>query len=287
MPRATYQFAELDQDVFTLLKQLGYQPQVIFDIGASNGYWSRFIHEVLPDAEYHLFEPLSDYIPDYGVRMKTVLKEYPDFQLYKFALGDQVTDKTINLYSDGFSSTVVEMDSIQGVQQLTVPMMTLDAAIAKFNLPCPQVIKADIQGFELAMLKGAKNTLPQVDVLLLESWLSRGYGPGCGLLIEIANWLLQFDFYLWDFAEYFRDDTGKLYTVDCVFVNGKNLPQLADPKVYAPRPENIYPPQQVELEQLKLENHALQQEILEIKSSKFWQLRSQWMQLKQAIGAVK
>jgi FkbM family methyltransferase len=287
MPRATYQFAELDQEVFTLLKRLGYQPQVIFDIGASNGYWSRFIHEVLPDATYHLFEPLSDHIPDYGVRMKTVLKEYPDFQLHKFALGDEVTDKTINLYSDGFSSTVVEMDSMQGVQQLTVPMMTLDAAIAKFDLPCPQAIKADIQGFELAMLKGAQQTLPQVDILILESWLSRGYGPGCGLLIEMANWLLQFDFYLWDFAEYFRDDTGKLYTVDCVFVNGKNLPLLADPKVYAPRPENIYPPQQVELEQLKLENHALRQEIEAIKSSKFWQLKSQWMQLKRAIGAVK
>jgi len=39
----------------------------------------------------------------------------------------------------------------------------------KFNLPQPNVIKADIQGFELEMLKGGRETLINVDVLLLET----------------------------------------------------------------------------------------------------------------------
>ena len=33
-----------------------------YDIGASNGVWSDTIALVLPDSEYHLFEPLADVI---------------------------------------------------------------------------------------------------------------------------------------------------------------------------------------------------------------------------------
>jgi hypothetical protein len=41
----------------------GRSPSVIFDIGASNGVWSDTIALTLPEAEYHLFEPLADAVP--------------------------------------------------------------------------------------------------------------------------------------------------------------------------------------------------------------------------------
>jgi hypothetical protein len=46
--------------IFSLLRDTaGFDPKVIFDIGASNGEWSRIISEVFPNAVYHLFEPLA------------------------------------------------------------------------------------------------------------------------------------------------------------------------------------------------------------------------------------
>ena len=87
MTRTTYQFAELDQDIFKTLKNLDYHPKVIFDVGASNGYWSRLIQAVVPNAEYHLFEPLVDYFPSYQKIMQINLDSSPFFTLHKYALG--------------------------------------------------------------------------------------------------------------------------------------------------------------------------------------------------------
>jgi hypothetical protein len=100
-----------------------------------------------------------------------------------------------------------------------VPLLTLDSAITRFNLPQPQVIKVDTQGNELSILQGAVQTLPKVDVLFLECWLHRGYGSQTPLLTEIAQWLLPFDFRLWDVSEPYRDPSGQLTTLDCIFIN--------------------------------------------------------------------
>ena len=53
MESLTKNFAQLDQDLFTLLKNFGYQPKVIFDVGASNGTWSYNISQVYSDANYY------------------------------------------------------------------------------------------------------------------------------------------------------------------------------------------------------------------------------------------
>jgi len=100
-----------------------------------------------------------------------------------------------------------------------VQMLTIDDAIARLGLPHPQVIKIDTQGSELSILKGAVKTLPKVDVLFLECWLYRGYGKKTPLLTEIADWLLSFNFRLWDLADAYRDQAGVLTTLDCIFVN--------------------------------------------------------------------
>jgi hypothetical protein len=49
----------------------------------------------------------------------------------------------------------------------------------------------------------------------------RSYGPKTPLLLEVANFLRQFDFYLWDFGGEWRDDKGVLGAQDCVFLNAR------------------------------------------------------------------
>jgi len=113
MTRTTYQFAEIDQDIFKILKNLNYYPNVIFDVGASNGYWSRLIQEVVPDAEYHLFEPLVDYIPSYQTLMLSNLDSSPFFTLHKYALGSHNSEMEMSLFSEGFGGTLIAMPENQ------------------------------------------------------------------------------------------------------------------------------------------------------------------------------
>lgn len=289
--RDKYQFAQLDQEIFKTLQNLDYHPQVIFDVGASNGYWSYLINEIVPDATYHLFEPLVDHIPSYTTIMQSNLEKSPNFTLHKYGLGECNEEKTMSIFSEGFGSTLLAMPENNELTKISVPILTMDSAIKQFNLPQPQVIKADIQGFELAMLKGATATLPKVDVLLIEAWIYRGYTQECALLLEIMNWLAKFNFYLWDYGDCFREESGKLQTIDCVFVNSKTLPSLAPLSFYEPRKDESIQTLEAELESYKsqlescqLQNLTLSQEIAAMESSKFWRLRSQWFKLKRWFG---
>ena len=171
------QVLQLDRQVFKRLQNLGYSPRVIFDVGASNSGWSYYIKQVLQEAEFYLFEPLIDYSNDYQELISEILRVYPSFHLYKYALGETCGEVTMNVSTDVVSSSLLQTgDESQPTTPISVQMLTIDEAIVRLGLPHPQVIKIDTQGSELSILKGAVKTLPKVDVLFLECWLYRGYG---------------------------------------------------------------------------------------------------------------
>lgn len=216
-------FAQVDQEAFLLFKSLGYNPKIIYDVGASDGSWSKDIYEVVPTASFYLFEPLIDYVPAYKAIMSENLKAHAAFNLNKCALGDNNGERLINVFPNIVGSTALEI-ATEGldVTQVKVPLFTIDKAIQVFGLPKPNVIKIDTQGFELSILNGAIKTLPSVDVLFLECWLYRAYGQNTPLLTEIADWLLTFNFRLWDTGDNYRDDKGILTALDCIFVNSQS-----------------------------------------------------------------
>lgn len=213
-------FAEMDQEIFRRLQGLGFTPRIIFDVGASDGSWSKDMVEVLPQAEFHLFEPLITYAPAYQVIMQENLRQYPNFQLHHWALGETTGRTTINTFPNLVASTVLDL-SESGLTTIPVQveMTTLNELIAQKRLPPPEVIKIDTQGYELAILKGATEILAQTSVLLLECWLYRGYGRQTPLLLEIINFLEPLGFCLWDLGDTYRGENQVLATLDCAFVN--------------------------------------------------------------------
>ena len=214
------QVLKLDRQVFQRLAALGYSPNVVFDVGASDGVWSFYMKQVLPQTNFYLFEPLIDHSPDYRQFIEEALRIHPSFSLHKYALGEKKGVVTMTVFENILASTALSVSPPdQQTYLVEVPMLTLDEAIANFKLPQPQVIKIDTQGNELSILKGATQTLAQVDILFLECWLYRGYGEETPLLTEIADWLLSFNFRLWDVTEPYRNPEGVLASLDCVFIN--------------------------------------------------------------------
>lgn len=220
-PSSLYAYGELDCKIFERLKSLSYHPEVIFDIGASNGAWSRTLYPVMPEAKYHLFEPLIDFYPDYKAVMDETLTSFSSFQLHKYAMGESSGEITMSMLEGNIvGSTALDMtNSGLEVTPVSVKMLSVDDAIASLGLPVPQVIKIDAQGCELSILKGSKENLTKIGVLFLECWLYRGYGKDTPLLTELAEWLLPFGFRLWDIGDEYRNEQGILTTLDCAFVN--------------------------------------------------------------------
>jgi FkbM family methyltransferase len=224
MPHQLTPLTDTDRERFCHLSKLGLKLSHFFDIGASTGHWSSWVSQDFRDATFELFEPLIDHAPDYKLKMEATLAQHPNFRLHKVALGAECQKAGMYLYPGNLvGSTALPLGyTPPDARRVKVDMTTIDDVIEEFQLPVPQVIKMDTQGCELSILKGATRTLPQVDVLLLECWLTRGYGPTTPLLLEVADWLREFDFYLWDLGNPWRDPAGVLVAQDCLFLNARS-----------------------------------------------------------------
>jgi FkbM family methyltransferase len=213
---------DLDRAHLARLRKMGVEVRRFFDIGGSDGEWSWHISQDFPQATFDLFEPLADQVAEYSDTLKKTLQN-PRFRVHKIALGSECKRSSMSVYPDNpRGSTALESAAVTDeAKNVEVQMLTLDRAVDQFRLPLPHVIKIDTQGCELNILAGARETLPGVSALVLECWLMRSYGPKTPLLLEVANFLRQFDFYLWDFGGEWRDDKGVLGAQDCVFLNAR------------------------------------------------------------------
>jgi FkbM family methyltransferase len=215
-------YFELDQVRLKHLQSLGLKLRHFFDVGASNACWTTIMSPCFPEATFDMFEPLADMAPSYQQGMEWHLAHHPRSRLHKVAIGEKRGRVKMHVdANDPVNSTAVNMKTpAPKFSPRDVEMTTLDDAMRDYNLATPQVIKVDIQGGELKVLKGAKRLLPNVDVLLLECWLWRGYSEDTPLLLEVANWLREFDFHLWDFGDCYRSE-GVLVHQDCFFLNAR------------------------------------------------------------------
>jgi FkbM family methyltransferase len=216
-------FVTFEREPLLHLAQNGIELKNFYDVGASNCCWSWSCSEEFTNARFDLFEPLMDHLPKYQEGWKAYEQYRPNFHLHKYAMGPKCGVTQMTVYPDAVSSSMLDNNYFPpGGKRIDVEVITIDHAVEKLNLPVPQVIKIDTQGGELQVLQGATKTLPQVDLILCECWLMRGYGPSTPLLIELARWLRGFGFYLWDFGGTYRREDGRLIPQDCFFLNSRN-----------------------------------------------------------------
>jgi hypothetical protein len=65
------------------------------------------------------------------------------------------------------------------------------------------------------------------------------------LLLEVADWLRQFDFHIWDLANAWRDDSGVLVAQDCLFLNAHSkVSRMKDELPPAPPAAPVIAPRQ-------------------------------------------
>lgn len=152
------------------LKQSGFEPKVIYDIGACVLHWTDRAKKLWPDAEYIAFEASPG--------LEFFYKE-ENMQYHIGVLGDR-TGREVDFYENlrfpAGNSYYRENPKYQPVaaeiysdeHRRRVKTVTLDAVVNLKQLPKPDFVKMDIQGSELDVLKGAVETLKDVEHVILE-----------------------------------------------------------------------------------------------------------------------
>ncbi|HJU10839.1 MAG TPA: FkbM family methyltransferase, partial [Candidatus Binataceae bacterium] len=228
-PERTRSLAQAETVLFTKLKDFGYSPATIYDIGAAGGRWSFEISQVFPQASFTLFEPLAD-AERYRERLKHVLEAHPGFRLYPVALSSGNGQQEMSVFRNIVGSTLIDLPIGEYVQsKMSVESWRLDDFVAHMRLSRPNIIKMDVQGFELEVLKGAVRTISEADILLMETWLYREYGPRTPLLNEIITFLSPLAFQLTDFGGTYVGQRHRLCSIDAFFMSTRFLESIQSP----------------------------------------------------------
>jgi FkbM family methyltransferase len=177
-------------------------PNIIYDIGANVGTWTLLARAVFPDAEIHAFEPLRDHCKKFS----EMTRELARVHLHRTGLGSKMGNHVINVTSFSDASSLLPPAKpshelgIETVNQENVLLTRLDDYVAQNLLPKPDLIKLDIQGYELEAMKGAVACFQHAHSVLIEVSFKEFYEGQC-LFHEIVEFCAAQGFYLSGFAK--------------------------------------------------------------------------------------
>lgn len=158
---------------------------ICFDVGAHGGSWSQGLACALPRAHIYAFEALPYY---FDVLQKTMkLLRQKRITVLNNAVGenDDLEVQMVRRDSQGTKLTGATHISASGEvgQEMSVVLTTtLDSFWQKLGKKKIDFIKCDVEGFELFVLKGAKNLIEQCRPIFFNElnaeWCNRyGYTP--------------------------------------------------------------------------------------------------------------
>lgn len=210
-PRPEYGLGRL----FPLLMDLGFAPRHILDVGANRGYWTREALNYFPDSQYTLIEPQDElklYVQDLidrGCKIRWInagASDRPGLLPFSICKRD---DSSNFLMSEEEAQTA-------GVPRVDVQVRTIDEIIASNNLPIPEIVKIDAEGFDLKALAGASTLVGKTEVFLIEADLRAGRP---NTVLEVVRQMSSHGYGLLDVTDLNRSPKyGVLWLVELVFL---------------------------------------------------------------------
>jgi FkbM family methyltransferase len=150
------------------MKTLGFSPQLIFDCGAFLGEWTLGTASIFPNAQFLLVEPNKLLI---NATKANISKIKPEPILLEVAVGEEAKSGYLNVWAKEPTSMVGSsiLSHVQGEANVKIetPITTLDAICEKFG-HVPDLVKLDLQGAELAALRGARLVLGTAELFIVE-----------------------------------------------------------------------------------------------------------------------
>ena len=195
------------------IRDRGLRVLTAVDGGAAEGEWAAEFKVIFPQAKLLCIEPREDA----QAELKRRASELKDVHVAQTLVGAE--EGTVTFYQSSHQSSVLP-DSAGGDwgKKVTAPVTTLDALVTRMQLPDPDLIKLDLQGYELECLKGAARCLQRAEAVILEvSFIE--LQKGMPTVRDVVPFMSQRGFRLYDIAAlWHRPLDGALAQGDFIFV---------------------------------------------------------------------
>ena len=220
-------FFEEERKIFLALRDAGLEAINLFDVGSSTGGWSCMMSQLFTGARFVLFDPLVGLKPNYSEGTTRTLEALPGSKFFQVALSDYNGSRTMFTDVGGFSSSLLPSSaSGEFKDALPIKVRRLDDLLLEKGLPVPDILKIDVQGGEMMVLRGLGKRLPEIKVIQAETWFTRGYGPETPLFHEVFQFLASQGFVFLDIGGRFYTQAHEFYSCDSFFVRQDVLKDL-------------------------------------------------------------
>jgi FkbM family methyltransferase len=194
------------------LRNAGFQPELIFDVGAYQGDFAKMVLRNWPASTVACFEVQQDPLR----RLRKASDQ--GIQVFECLLGAEPNDSVRLHLGETASSILTEIASPQS-KFANFPMRSIDDVV-KTDLDgrAPELLKLDVQGYELEVLKGAEANLSRIQVVLAEVNLLDIH-KGVPLLHKLVGWFAERNWVAFDICGLTRRPLDlALWQADFVFV---------------------------------------------------------------------
>ena len=154
-------------ELTAFVKQLSHAKTLI-DVGSNKGQFSLIIRKFFPNIIIHSFEPQVEIL-----NLQKKILGINNINYYNFALGNEERELELYITKRKDSSSVLRPILSKNKNYIInekkkISVKKLDELLDFKSIEKPSIIKLDVQGYELEVLKGSENTLDYIDYVIAE-----------------------------------------------------------------------------------------------------------------------
>ncbi len=213
-------FIKGSSDLNCLLHQFGNQgfyPRSVLDVGTNRGEWARNAKTVLKTADFFLIEPQHEMKPF----LDRFCDDFPGSKWFNCGAGAKTGELALTIWDDFAGSSFLPEKT--ALPQRSVYVTTIDDLIERNEIPIPEFVKIDVQGFELNVLEGAKHCFGITEAFLIELAFFR-FLPAQPLFHEVVEYMLAKGYIVYDIMGLLRRPIDKaLGSADVCFVKEEGV----------------------------------------------------------------
>jgi len=196
----------------------GFSPRGILDVGANRGDWTRMSLARFPSARALLVEPQTEMEP----MLKALSEENPNCAYLIAGVGREPGELVQTIWQDTYGSSFCvppDPESLESGRQRITPIETLDRILSdKYPDFVPDLVKLDIQGFELEALRGGSSLFGRTEIFIVETLLLSN-NPLWPSLREVIEFMGERGYEIYDITSFLRKPSdGTLGQIDFAFV---------------------------------------------------------------------
>lgn len=197
------------------LSTKGFHPEYVIDIGAYTGEWTLMTRQIFPTSKILMIEPQISC----RERLSNIVNESNNNTYYSNSLLGAIDNRTVDFNESANASSIYEMNSDVTSYKQSKVLVTLDTVLLSYPAFIKsKLIKLDVQGYEIEILKGSSSVLKNTEFILMEVSLIDIY-KNSPLIYDVFLFMQKSGYYVYDFCSQIRLPDFTLWQVDILFIH--------------------------------------------------------------------